>query len=69
PPRTRCARGTHTTPRKFAEFGSRYRQELGDPGRVSALRHLRPMAGHDRLTLLTATKRLDLSQVAILASS
>jgi len=27
------------------------------------------MAGHDRLTLLTATKRLDLSQAAILASS
>ena len=25
------------------------------------------MAGHDRLTLLTATKRLDLSQAAVLA--
>ena len=27
------------------------------------------MAGHDRLTLLTATKRLDLSQAAILADA
>ena len=54
-------------PAKFEEFGSRYREELDDPERASALRHLRLMAGHDRLTLLTATKRLELSQAAILA--
>ena len=54
-------------PAKFEEFESRYREELDEPERASALRHLRLMAGHDRLTLLTATKRLDLSQAAILA--
>lgn len=54
-------------PAKFEEFESRYRHELDEPERASALRHLRLMAGHDRLTLLTATKRLDLSQAAILA--
>lgn len=54
-------------PAKFEEFGCRYREELDEPERASALRHLRLMAGHDRLTLLTATKRLDLSQAAVLA--
>ena len=54
-------------PAKFEEFGSRYREELDEPERASALRHLRLMAGHGRLTLLTATKHLDLSQAAILA--
>ena len=54
-------------PAKFEEFGSRYREELDQPERASALRHLRLMAGHDRLTLLTAAKRLDLSQAAVLA--
>ena len=54
-------------PDKFEEFGSRYRTELEEPERASALRHLRLMAAHDRLTLLTATKQLDMSQAAILA--
>jgi uncharacterized protein YeaO (DUF488 family) len=54
-------------PAKFEEFGSRYRTELHEAERASALRHLRLMASHDRLTLLTATKHLDLSQAAILA--
>lgn len=42
---------------KFEEFGDRYREELLDPGRVSALRHLRDRTAHERLTLLTATKK------------
>ena len=54
-------------PAKFEEFGSRYRVELHEPERASALRHLRQMGSHERLTLLTATKHLDLSQAAILA--
>lgn len=54
-------------PEKFEEFASRYRTELHEPGRASALRRLRLMASHDRLTLLTATKHLDLSQAAVLA--
>ncbi|MBF4762689.1 DUF488 family protein [Nocardioides islandensis] len=54
-------------PEKFEEFGSRYRTELREPERASALRHLRLMASHDRVTLLTATKHLELSQAAVLA--
>ena len=54
-------------PAKFEEFGSRYRTELHEPERAAALRHLGLMATHHRLTLLTATKHLDLSQAAILA--
>ena len=54
-------------PNKFEAFVSRYREELEEPDRASALRHLRHMAAHDRLTLLTGTKQPELSQAAILA--
>ena len=54
-------------PEKFEEFGSRYRKELQDPERASALRYLQLMTAHSRLTLLTATKRAEISQAAILA--
>lgn len=54
-------------PEKFEEFDTRYRAELHEPERASALRHLRLMTLHDRLTLLTATRHLDLSQAAVLA--
>jgi len=53
-------------PEKFEEFGSRYRKELEDPERASALRHLRAMTTRDRLTLLTATKDVQISQAAVL---
>jgi uncharacterized protein YeaO (DUF488 family) len=54
------------SPEKFDEFGVRYRKELTEPGRASALRHLRHMAARDRLTLLTATRTVEISQAAIL---
>jgi uncharacterized protein YeaO (DUF488 family) len=54
-------------PDKFDEFESRYRKELEDPERASALRYLRLIAAHGRVTLLTATKQVDISQAAILA--
>lgn len=54
-------------PEKFAEFGSCYRRELEEPDRASALRSLRLMSAHSRLTLLTATRRVEISQAAILA--
>ena len=54
-------------PEKFEEFAARYRKELEDPERASALRYLRLMASHGRLTLLTATKQVEISQAAILA--
>jgi uncharacterized protein YeaO (DUF488 family) len=55
-------------PDKFEAFVSRYHEELEEPERASALRHLRLMAAHDRLTLLTATTQPELSQAAILAA-
>ena len=54
-------------PDRYAEFARRYRAELGDPERAAALAHLRELAGHGRLTLLTATKRSDISEAAVLA--
>ena len=54
-------------PARFEEFRSRYRRELEEPGRALALRSLRLMAAHSRLTLITATKRAEISQAAVLA--
>lgn len=54
-------------PERFDEFEARYRAELQEPDRASALRHLKVMAAHDRLTLLTATKHVEISQAAVLA--
>jgi uncharacterized protein YeaO (DUF488 family) len=55
-------------PERFEEFEERYRDELREPDRASALRHLQVMAAHDRLTLLTATKSVEISQAAVLAN-
>jgi uncharacterized protein YeaO (DUF488 family) len=52
---------------RYAEFARRYRAELGDPQRAAALSHLRELASHGRLILLTATKRSDISEAAVLA--
>jgi uncharacterized protein YeaO (DUF488 family) len=54
-------------PERFAEFGRRYRAELEAPERVRALAHLRDLAGEGTLTLLTATRRPELSEAAVLA--
>jgi uncharacterized protein YeaO (DUF488 family) len=54
-------------PDRYAEFARRYRAELGDPERAAALAHLRELAGNGRLTLLTATKRSDISEATVLA--
>ncbi|MGH3756239.1 DUF488 domain-containing protein [Actinophytocola sp.] len=51
---------------KFVEFSRRYRVELTEPVRARALRHLRELADGRRLTLLTATKRPEISQAAVL---
>jgi uncharacterized protein YeaO (DUF488 family) len=53
-------------PARFAEFADRYRRELDDPERASALRHLRDLAAGHRITLLTATKNPETSQAAVL---
>jgi uncharacterized protein YeaO (DUF488 family) len=54
-------------PDKFDEFASRYRKELAEPERASTLRYLRLMNAHGRVTLLTATRRAEISQAAVLA--
>lgn len=54
-------------PAKFEEFVSRYRAELEQPERATALQHLRDLARNRPLTLLTATKDPDISEAAVLA--
>ncbi|QYC41979.1 hypothetical protein Nocox_21875 [Nonomuraea coxensis DSM 45129] len=54
-------------PGRFPEFRRRYLDELRDDGHQPAADHLRELASHDRLTLLTATKDVDHSQAAVLA--
>jgi uncharacterized protein YeaO (DUF488 family) len=53
-------------PDRFDGFRARYLVELEDPVRASALRRLRAVALRGRLTLLTATRDVDLSQAAVL---
>ena len=54
-------------PDRHAEFARRYRAELDDPERAAVFAYLRELASHGRLTLLTATKRSDISEAAVLA--
>ena len=54
-------------PERYPEFARRYRTELDEPERATALAHLRELAATAPLTLLTATKRSDISQAAVLA--
>ncbi|UQX04737.1 DUF488 family protein [Streptomyces sp. RerS4] len=54
-------------PDRFAEFSRRYRNELQDPEHADALAHLRDLAKDRPLTLLTATKRPEISEAEVLA--
>lgn len=54
-------------PEKFAEFSRRYREELDDDEAAEALEQLRGFAQKGTLTLLTASKRDDISQATVLA--
>lgn len=54
-------------PAKFAEFHRRYLAELQAPAASAALARLRALAADGPVTLLTATRELDLSQAAVLA--
>jgi uncharacterized protein YeaO (DUF488 family) len=55
------------SPERFAEFRRRYESELRDAERSDALSHLGQEARSGPLTLLTATKDLELSEAAVLA--
>lgn len=54
-------------PDRFTEFEERYRSELKSGEAGEALSRLRDLASSGRLTLLTATKDVGLSQAAVLA--
>lgn len=54
-------------PDRFQEFGHRYRVELEEPERAEALAHLRDLAKRGSVTLLTASKRADISEAVVLA--
>lgn len=57
----------HHDPAKFGEFRRRYTAELEQPEPGEALSRLRALAAGKPLTLLTATRDLDLSQATVLA--
>lgn len=54
-------------PDRYQEFARRYRAELEDPDHAPTLAHLRDLASQGRLTLLTASKRSDISDATVLA--
>jgi len=56
-------------PDRFAEFTRRYLVEIEDAERAAALAHLRHLATQGPLTLLTATKQVEISQAAVLADA
>src|SRR4051812_27645037 len=49
-------------PHRFGEFSRRYQQELNEPARAQALERLRDLAANGTLTLLTATKNIEISE-------
>ena len=56
-------------PDRFAEFAARYRAELAEPERASALAELRELCAQQTVTLLTASRDLDLSHACVLAQA
>lgn len=57
----------HHDRERFPEFRDRYIGELEDADHGPAVQHLRDLATHDKVTLLTASKDLDHSEAAVLA--
>ena len=53
-------------PAKFDEFAKRYRAELDDPEHSEAFEKLRKLAHEGTVTLLTASKRDDISEATVL---
>ncbi len=67
-PSTELRTWYHHDPAKFSEFRQRYTAELEQPGPREAVSRLRDLAAGKPVTLLTATRDLDLSQAAVLAA-
>ena len=66
-PSTELRKWYDHVPERFDEFAKRYRVELEAPDRAAVLDHLSTLARQRNLTLLTATKRPEISQAAVLA--
>ncbi|MFE7799570.1 DUF488 domain-containing protein [Nocardia sp. NPDC057440] len=66
-PSTELRRWYSHDPELFDELSRRYRDELTEPERVEALAHLRELADQNKLTLLTSTKNIDISEAVVLA--
>ena len=54
-------------PERHDEFVRRYHAELRGPEQAQAVEHLRDLAAHGGVVLLTASKAVDISQAAALA--
>jgi uncharacterized protein YeaO (DUF488 family) len=54
-------------PARFDEFCRRYTAELDQPGPQAGLSRIEALAANGPVTLLTATRDVDLSQAAVLA--
>ncbi len=63
-PSTELRQWYHHQPERFDEFASRYQAELSETG---ALKELRTLTQGGVVTLVTATRELDISQAAVLA--
>jgi uncharacterized protein YeaO (DUF488 family) len=66
-PSTDLRKWYHHDPDRFDEFARRYRAELKEPEPAAALQHLRELASHHEVTLLTASKAVEISQASVLA--
>ncbi len=66
-PSTELRKWYHHDPERFTGFTRRYRDELTQPERAEALAHLRTLAKDRNLTLLTASKAVDISEATVIA--
>ena len=66
-PSTELRRWYGHDPDRYAEFARRFRAELADPAVAPALDELRALAVGGPLTLVTATKQIELSHLGVLA--
>jgi uncharacterized protein YeaO (DUF488 family) len=55
-------------PARFVEFVDRYRSELEGPAQAAAFENLQERSRRETVTLLTATKALELSHAVVLAA-
>ncbi|NGO79282.1 DUF488 family protein [Streptomyces sp. YC504] len=65
-PSTELRKWYHAGSGSFEEFSQRYEAELAEPEAAAALGELRKLAAAGPVTLLTASKDIDRSHVAVL---